>query len=215
MVSQRRFLLLDASPTQPYLALLSHQRTYKCLCPPPHIIPGSFSFRTSSNTLGSCKHGIYHHVKMTGPQLLARFKRLTLDLFSAPKQTVAEMEDMGLCQKSSSSWSSSLHIVLKKDGSLFPRGDCRCLNMKIELDHNPFPNTAMLDLLKGYYSVPMKTYQTSQNCHSPFGTLTFNYSCFDLRNARATFQRLMDSILVNLPFFVCYVDDALQKGTPP
>ena len=52
------------------------------------------------------------------------------------------------------------------------------------------------DLLKRYYQVPMhpevvsKTTVTTQ-----FGTFTLNYSCFGLRNARVTFQQIMDSIL--------------------
>ena len=44
---------------------------------------------------------------------------------------------------------------------------------------------------------------------TPFGTYTFNYSCFGLKNAGATFQRLMDNIMGDLPFCVCYVDDVL------
>ncbi|XP_066941368.1 uncharacterized protein [Macrobrachium rosenbergii] len=43
----------------------------------------------------------------------------------------------------------------------------------------------------------------------PFVTYTFSYSTFGLRNAGATFQRLMDAILVDLPFCVCYLDDIL------
>lgn len=42
---------------------------------------------------------------------------------------------------------------------------------------------------------------------TPFGTFTFNYSCFGLRNAGATFQRMMDGILGDLSFCVCYIDD--------
>ncbi|XP_068246464.1 uncharacterized protein [Palaemon carinicauda] len=42
-----------------------------------------------------------------------------------------------------------------------------------------------------------------------FGSYTFAYSTFGLCNAGATFQRLMDSILGDLSFCVCYVDDIL------
>ena len=41
---------------------------------------------------------------------------------------------------------------------------------------------------------------------TPFGTYTFNYSCFGLRNAGATFQRMIDTVLGDLPFCVTYVD---------
>ncbi|XP_066940940.1 uncharacterized protein [Macrobrachium rosenbergii] len=44
---------------------------------------------------------------------------------------------------------------------------------------------------------------------TPFGSYVFAFSTFGLRNAGATFQRLMDSILGDLKFYVCYVDDIL------
>ena len=46
-----------------------------------------------------------------------------------------------------------------------------------------------------------------------FGTFTFNYSCFGLRKAGAAFQRFMDTILRDLPFCVCYVDDILISSS--
>ena len=130
---------------------------------------------------------------------------------------------MGICQKASSPWSSPLHIVRKKDGSIRPCGDYRRLNTKTEPDHYPLPNIAdvtsflhgatifsKLDLMKGYYQIPMHPEDIPKTAiTTPFGTFTFNYSCFGLRNAGAMFQRLMDSILGDLPFCVCYVDDIL------
>ena len=118
---------------------------------------------------------------------------------------------------------SPLHIVVKKDGSLRPCGDYRRLNMQTEPDHYPLPNIAdittflhgakifsKLDLLKGYYQVPMHPGDIPKTAvTTPFGSFTFNYSCFGLRNAGATFQRMMDGILGDLPFCVCYIDDIL------
>ncbi|XP_066978987.1 uncharacterized protein [Macrobrachium rosenbergii] len=43
----------------------------------------------------------------------------------------------------------------------------------------------------------------------PFGSYVFTFSTFGLRNAGATFQRLMDSILGDLDFCFCYGDDIL------
>ncbi|XP_068211785.1 uncharacterized protein [Palaemon carinicauda] len=61
------------------------------------------------------KRSIYYHIKMTGPPFFAKFRHLAPDRLAATKQTFAEMEEMGLCQKTSSPWSSPLHIVPKKD----------------------------------------------------------------------------------------------------
>lgn len=169
------------------------------------------------------KHGIYHHIKTSGPPVYSKFRRLSPDKLAAAKRTFAELERLGICQKASSPWASPLHIVVKKDGSLRPCGDYRRLNMQTEPDHYPLPNIAdvtsylhgakifsKLDLLKGYYQVPMHPEDIPKTAvTTPFGTFTFNYSCFGLRNAGATFQRTMDGILGDLPFCVCYIDDIL------
>ncbi|XP_068205407.1 uncharacterized protein [Palaemon carinicauda] len=52
------------------------------------------------------------------------------------------MEEMGLCQDAYTPWSSPIHIVLKKDGSLHLCEDYRCLNKQSKPDHYPLPNTA-------------------------------------------------------------------------
>ncbi|XP_037787747.1 uncharacterized protein LOC119583347 [Penaeus monodon] len=76
------------------------------------------------------KHGIYHLIKTSGPPVFSKF-------------------------------------LVKKDGFLRPCGDYRCLDMPMEPDHYLLPNIAdvtsstaprffsKLDLLKGYYQVPM------------------------------------------------------------
>lgn len=169
------------------------------------------------------RHGIVHHIKTNGPPVFAKFRRLAPAKLQAAKKVFNELEAMGICQKASSPWSSPLHIVSKKDGSLRPCGDYRRLNMITEPDHYPLPNISdvtsflhgasffsKLDLLKGYFQVPMHKEDIPKTAiTTPFGTYTFNYSCFGLRNAGATFQRLMDGILGDLPYCVCYVDDIL------
>ena len=143
--------------------------------------------------------------------------------YTAAKRCFQDMEKQGLCQKASSPWASPLHIVVKKDGTIRPCGDYRRLNNITKADHYPLPNIAdvmsflhgatvfsKLDLMKGYFQVPMHPEDIPKTAIvTPFGTYTFNYSCFGLINAGATFQRLMDGILGDLPFCVCYVDDVL------
>ncbi|XP_068227132.1 uncharacterized protein [Palaemon carinicauda] len=103
-------------PTDAYTHLLrSYQEVFRPeLCQMPTV---------------SAKHGIYHHIRTMGPPVFARFRHLAQDCLAAPKQMFAEMEEMSLCPKASSSWLSHLHIVLKKGGSLRLCGDYRCLNM--------------------------------------------------------------------------------------
>ena len=124
------------------------------------------------------------------------------------------MEAMRICQKASSPWSSPLHIVAKKDGSLHSYGDYRRLNMITEPDHYPLTNItnvtsyvhgakifSKLDLLEGYYQVPMHPDDIPKTAIAmPSGTYTFNYSCFGFRNAGAIFQRMTDTVLGDLSF---------------
>ena len=44
---------------------------------------------------------------------------------------------------------------------------------------------------------------------TPFGTFQFNFKPLGLKNAGATFQRLLDQILGDLDFVFIYLDDIL------
>lgn len=66
-----------------------------------------------------------------------------------------------------------------------------------------------LDLLKSYSQVPVAPEDIPKTTViTPFGSYVFAFT-FSLRNAGATFQRLVDSILGDLNFCVCYIDDIL------
>ncbi|XP_068207478.1 uncharacterized protein [Palaemon carinicauda] len=162
--------LLINAPTEVYVHLLTSYQ--KVLRPELHQIP---TVRT--------KHGIYHHIKTTWPTAFARFRCISFDYLPAAKQTFTEMEEMGVCQKASSTWSSPLHIILKEDG----------------LQHY-----LILAQSEGFLHARKPKRHPKANITTPFGIYTFNYSWFDLHNARATFHFLMDGT-----FCVYYVDDIL------
>ena len=114
-------------------------------------------------------------------------------------------------------------MVKKNDGSYRPCGDFRRLNTITEPDHYPLPNIAditnvlgkakifsKIDLLKGYNQVPIHPSGIPKTAIcTPFGTYTFNFTCFGLRNAGAIFQRLMYSIFRDVSCIIFYVDDLL------
>ncbi|ROT64517.1 hypothetical protein C7M84_017545 [Penaeus vannamei] len=175
------------------------------------------------------KHGIFHYIKTTGPPVHSKFRLLSPEKLQAAKQAYSEMERMCICQKASSPWASPLHLVRKPEGTWRPCGDYRRLNLITEPDHYPLPNMAdltsnlhgakvfsKLDLLKGYFQVPVYPEDIPKTAViTPFGTYTFNFSTFGLRNSGATFQRMMDGILGDLPFCACYVDDILIFSGDP
>ena len=133
------------------------------------------------------------------------------------------MEKAGIIRRSTSPWSSPLHMVKKKDGSWRPCGDYRRLNNVTIPDRYPLPNIAdfsarisgskffsKLDLQKGYYQVPMAPDDIKKTAIiTPFGMFEFLRLPFGLRNAGQTFQRLMDQVLGGLPYCFVYVDDIL------
>ncbi|XP_068235585.1 uncharacterized protein [Palaemon carinicauda] len=85
------------------------------------------------------KRSIYHHMKIMGPKIFARFRRLAPARLATIKQRFAKMEEKGFCQNTSSQLSSPLHIIMKKYSSLCPCGDLKHLNMQPELDQYPLP----------------------------------------------------------------------------
>ena len=180
-------------------------------------------FSTKLPTTPKKPHHIEHHIVTEGPPVYAKFRRLSPDKLKEAKKVFRELESQGICQKASSPWSSPLHMVLKKDGTYRPCGDYRRLNNITIGDRYPLPNISditsflngaevfsKLDLTKGYYQIPMAPEDIPKTAvTTPFGTYTFNYSCFGLRNAGATFQRTMDIILGDIPFCTVYIDDIL------
>ena len=60
------------------------------------------------------KHGVTHHIDITGPPVAARPQRLAPDRLSVAQQEFEHMLALGIIRPSSSSWSSPLHLVPKK-----------------------------------------------------------------------------------------------------
>jgi hypothetical protein len=148
---------------------------------------------------------------------------------AAAKKEFQAMLDEGIIRRSSSQWSSPLHMVQKKDGSWRPCGDYRQLNLQTVEDKYPLPNMAdlaarldgckifsKLDLRKGYLQVPVAAEDVAKTAIiTPFGLFEFTRMPFGLRNAGMTFQRLMDSVLGSLPFAFVYLDDILVASLDP
>ena len=58
-------------------------------------------------------------------------------------------------------------------------------------------------------SLTLRTSWRQPSSHPSEHNYTFNCSCFGLRNFGSTFQQLMHSILGDLDFCTCYIDDIL------
>lgn len=115
----------------------------------------------------------------------------------------------GFAVASQSPWSSPCILVPKSDGSFRFCTDFRRVNNVTKSDSCPLPRiedcvdrvgsscyVTKLDLLKGYWQVPL-TLRTSEISAfvTPDAFMQFTVMAFGMRNAPATFQRLMQIVL--------------------
>jgi hypothetical protein len=94
-------------------------------------------FDSHSPSLPRCRHGVYHRIEMTGRPVAAKYRRLDAEKLRAAKAEFAELEKQGIIRRSSSCWSSPLHMVRKEGGTWRPCGDYRKLNLQTTPLHVP------------------------------------------------------------------------------
>jgi Reverse transcriptase (RNA-dependent DNA polymerase) len=163
---------------------------------------------SDSAVLPEVVHDVKHHIETEGRPVAVKYRRLDPDKLAAAKKEFADMERQGVIRRSSSQWSSPLHMVKKPDGSWRPCGDFRRLNLQTKPDRYSCPNIgdltarlsgctvfSKLDLRKGYYQVPVNEADICKTAIvTPFGTFEFLRMPFGLCNVGQTFQRFMDTI---------------------
>ena len=134
---------------------------------------------------------------------------------------------------SASQWNAPLLVVPKKmnekgNQKLRVVIDFRRLNELTIGDSFPLPNIVdildqlgnakyftTLDLASGYHQIPMAEDDKPKTAFSTlYGHYEFNRMPFGLKNAPATFQRLMNSVLTGLQGLEClvYLDDIVVYG---
>ena len=67
-----------------------------------HNFPDVFKRELSLTPGTRAKHGIYHHIKTTGPPAHQKFRRLSPEQLEVAKQYFADMEKTGVCAKAAS-----------------------------------------------------------------------------------------------------------------
>jgi len=177
----------------------------------------------------SCTNAIEHKINTTDERPINtkqyRFPPVHKD--EIDKQ-VNDLLNNDIIKTSESPYNSPLWIVPKKPDSKGNKRwrlviDFRALNEKTLGDAYPLPNItdildqlgsakyfSVFDLASGFHQIPMCKSDAQKTAFStPFGHYEFKRMPFGLKNAPATFQRLMDRVLSGLQgttLFV-YLDD--------
>lgn len=182
-------------------------------------------FELMKTSLG-CTHLVEHEIITDSPPIKQRYYPVSPMVQKHIDEELQKMLDLGVIQKSNSSWSSPIILVPKKEGGYRFCVDFRKLNGVTKKDAYPLPYvSAILDRLKGakylssldiktaYWQVPMK--ETSKE-YTAFtipgrGLYQFTRMPFGLCNAPAVWQRLMDKVIgADLePYAFVYLDDII------
>ena len=150
--------------------------------------------------------------------------RIPNKLKEGVRQEIEKLVELGIVVPSTSPWASPVVPVPKKDGSVRVCIDYRKLNEVTTAD--PYYMTTLeeilervgeskvmtkLDLAKGFYQVEVEPLCQDKTAFvSPFGKFQFVRMPFGLKNAPATFQRLMEVVLGDC--YGCsapYIDDII------
>lgn len=128
-----------------------------------------------------------------------------------------------IAEPSFSSWASPSLLVTKPDKSFRFCTDYRKVNAVTKPDSFPLPRiedcvdqvgnarfVSKFDLLKGYWQVPLTARAQEISAFiTPSGLFSYKVMSFGLRNAPATFQRLMNRVISGLKGCTVYLDDVV------
>ena len=137
------------------------------------------------------------------------------------KEEVSSMLSMDVIEKSDSPFSSPIVLVKKKDGKTRFCIDFRSVNAQTISMNVPIPDQDLLfarlakakyftkfDLCKGFWQIPIAEESRHITAFQAGGELYhFKMMCFGLRNAPATFNRMMFVLLGHRPDVVFFFDD--------
>ncbi|KAK2912645.1 hypothetical protein Q8A73_006758 [Channa argus] len=169
---------------------------------------------------------VQHHIDTgNAPPIRLRPHRLPLVKRQAAQELIKSMVANDIIEPSDSPWAAPMVMVRKKTGKKRHCVDYRRLNALTKKDSYPLPRIddvldyvagscwfSSLDLRSGYWQVELAPEARSKTAFTiGQGLWQFKVMPFGLCNAPATFERLMERVLKDIPRSRCvvYLDDLL------
>ncbi|GBN30274.1 Retrovirus-related Pol polyprotein from transposon 17.6 [Araneus ventricosus] len=182
-------------------------------------------FAQNISDLGEC--GIIKHTIQLTDDIPTRQKpyRVPYNLKNEMKNQINILLDAGIIQPSTSPYCAPVLLVKKSDGSFRLVADLRKLNSKTIPDNFPLPKIdemidqlsgatffSTMDLTSGFHQMSMHPdHMQYTGTATEFGLFEYKRLPFFLKNASASFQRLMSIVLASLSDLqiACYIDDVI------
>ena len=151
------------------------------------------------------------------PYRVSSMKKELLD------KEVQYMLENDIIEESQSNWSSPCILVPKHDGGFRFCTDFRKVNDKTKSDSFPIPRIAdcidqignakfvsTFDMLKGYWQVPLTRRAREISAFvTPSGLYQYKVMPFGMKNAPATFQRMVNKLVRDIDGCEGYIDDVV------
>ncbi|CAG9134097.1 unnamed protein product [Plutella xylostella] len=140
------------------------------------------------------------------------------------KKEIEQMLESGIITACSSPWAAPVVLVPKPDGQIRLCVDYRRLNAITKPDTYPIPRIddllheakptpcmSSIDLKSSYWQLNVRETDREKTAFiTPFGIFQFNRMPFGLRNAPATFQRMIDRFRISINAkILAYLDDII------
>ncbi|KAK3095181.1 hypothetical protein FSP39_011146 [Pinctada imbricata] len=139
------------------------------------------------------------------------------------RKEIQYMLENDIIEPSNSDWSSPCILVPKPDGTYRLCTDFRKVNSVTKTDSYPIPRiddcidkigsakfVSKFDLLKGYWQVPLTERAREISAFAtPDGLYQYKVMPFGMKNAPATFQRMIHLLLNHLEGCEAYIDDVI------
>ena len=171
-------------------------------------------------------HGVEHRIDTGEHEPIASAPyRISPAMKSKLRQELDKMLEEGVIDEKESPWAFPVVLIPKKDKTVRVCMDYRRFNAITVTDTYPLPRMedclhaakatpymSTLDLKSGYWQVKISEEDKLKTAFTtPHGIFVFNRMPFGLKNAPATFQRIIDKFKRSLPkvLILAYLDDII------